>query len=151
MASTTIEPAPDTKSDSSLLDRVGGQAGLDALIGAWYFNVLRDDRVACFFSGIDVAAVMAHQRKLLAAALDNDGAFSPLKPRLANERPVEEQGLDFDTLIEILTTTLGDLGHKGDLARSIIRRFAALRDDVLNPEQWPTVEPGVDFSSSRRA
>ncbi len=139
MASTKIEPAPDTKSDSSLLDRVGGRGGVDALIGALYFNVLRDDRVACFFSDVDVAAVMAHQRKLLTMALDDDGSFSARKPRPAHKRLVEEQGLDFDALIEILATTLDDLGYKGDLARSIIRRFAEFRDDVLNREQQPTV------------
>jgi hemoglobin len=135
MTSLIIEPASDGTANPSPLQRLGGRAGLDALIGALYFNILRDDRLARAFSGVDIGAVMSRQRDFFTIVLGADGTCSGRRLRAAHRRLLEEQGLDprhFDALIDILAMTLDDLGHRGELARSIIGRFTALGDDVLD-------------------
>ena len=131
MTSVTTEPLPDEKAAFSLLKRLGGRTGLDALIGAFYFNMLRDGRVADVFSQVDIEAVMSRQRDILMLSFANDDACANRQLRAAHRRLVQEQGLEephFDALIDILARTLDDLGHTGQLGRSIIGRFAALRD-----------------------
>ncbi len=137
MTSATTEPAPDATANPSLLQRLGGRAGLDVLIGALYFNILRDDRLARSFSGVDIQAVMSRQRDFFTIVLGANGTCSGRRLRAAHRRLLEEQGLSerhFDVLIDVLAMTLDDLGHEDDLARSIIGRLATLGDDVPNRE-----------------
>jgi truncated hemoglobin YjbI len=135
MTSVKTGLPPDGNANSPLLKRVGGQAGLDALVGAFFFNALRDERVADRYAGVNLEVVMRQQRQLLAMACGKDGPGPSRQLRVAHRRLVEELGLGarhFDALIEILATTLDNLGHRGEPARSIVGRFAALKDDVLD-------------------
>lgn len=136
MQSRDVQLAGEVVADSTatLLQQLGGQAGLDALVGAFYFNVLNDDRVAHFFAGADVDAVRYHQRRFLATALGGPNQYRGRSLRDAHRHLVEEHGLNgshFDAIIEILATTLDDFGHRGALAQTVVARVAAMGDDVL--------------------
>lgn len=129
---------PSSKTDSSLsqtlLDKMGGVAAVDSLVGALYFNMLNDARVAHFFESVDVEAIWSHQRKFLATALGGMDEYQGRDLADAHRRLVEEQGLDqthFDAVIDILAFTLKHLGHSNQLTTQIVDRVAALRTQVL--------------------
>ncbi len=124
--------APD--STASLLEEVGGEQALDALVGAFYFNLLQDKRVLRFFEDADIETLRNHQRKLFELVLGGKNDYLGRRLDDAHRRLVEERGLDdrhFDAVIEILAATLGDLGYSGELIMRVADRVAAFRDEVL--------------------
>jgi hemoglobin len=50
-------------------DRLGGAEAIRAAVDKLYLRILRDDRLAPYFSGVDVARVKRHQVLLLCALL----------------------------------------------------------------------------------
>lgn len=120
--------------DGNLLECLGGEEAVDALVGALYFNILNDDRVARFFTATDVDALRNHQRRFLTFAFGGEDRYQGRSMREAHQRLVEEQGLNdshFDAITEILAVTLADFGYRSDLVRRVVARVGELREDVL--------------------
>ena len=119
---------------SSLLEELGGQKALDALVGAFYFNVLNDERLGHFFARSDTNAIRNHQRKFLAFALGGENEYRGRSLSEAHRSLVDKHGLDdthFDAITEILTSIIHQFGHPGALNQKIVNRVNALRADVL--------------------
>ena len=133
MDDATIPQNPAATSPS-LLQALGGPGALDALVGAFYFNVLRDARLARFFTNTDIEAVRNHQRAFLAAVLGGEDQYRGRSLFQAHRSLVEEHGLDhshFDAIAEVLASTIQQFGHPDELNQKIIARVDALRADVL--------------------
>lgn len=129
---TSIRPA--AKPSSSLLQQLGGEPALDALIGAFYFNILRDDRVTDFFANTDVNAIRNHQRQFLAAALGGADQYRGRDLGEAHRLLVRRYGLDqghLDAMTEILASTLSQFGYAAELCQHVVDRVTALGADVL--------------------
>lgn len=123
-----------TASANSLLERLGGEQALEGLVGALYFNILNDKRVARFFASSDVDTIREHQRRFLVFALGGENAYRGRNMTEAHRQLVEEKGLNathFDAIVEILGTTLADFGYAAELVREVVTLVASLRDDVL--------------------
>ena len=119
---------------ASLLQELGGQSALDALVGAFYVNVLNDKRLALFFASTNTDAIRNHQRKFLAAALGGPDCYQGRSLFQAHRSLVQDYGLDhshFDAIAEVLASTIHQFGHPTDLNLKIIARVNALRADVL--------------------
>lgn len=133
MDTKTAQPENDGDT-ATLLDELGGESTLDALVGALYFNLLQDSRVARFFADSDVDAIRRHQRLFLEFALGGKNNYRGRALGEAHRRLIEEHGLDgthFDAVIELLAATLKDLGCTHELADRVTRRVASLREEVL--------------------
>ena len=50
---------------SSLFERIGGDAAVDAAVVRFYEIVLADDRIRHFFDGVDMARQTLHQKLFL--------------------------------------------------------------------------------------
>jgi hemoglobin len=124
----------NTQTASELYERVGGAGSIDALVGAFYFNVLRDERVAHFFRDVSVNRVIHHQRLFLTEALGGGRGYAGRSLAAAHSRLIAEAGLKpehFDAVIEILATTLTDLEVDEDAAQEVIDRVASLRGQIF--------------------
>ncbi len=120
----------------SLLARIGGAEAVDTLVGALYFNILNDPRLAHFFRHVSVDRVVAHQRQFLLAALAGDAAPEGMIVSLAtaHARLIEAEGLGhrhFDALIENLDQTLRDLEVPEYEACEVVAVLAATRSQIF--------------------
>ena len=119
---------------ASLSERLGERATVDAAVGAFYFNVLNDERVARFFSGVDMRTLIDHQKHFLEFAFDGTHGYTGRPLRAAHQRLVEEHGLTrahFDVMVEILRRTLADLDLPRQLIEEVASVAASVRQDVL--------------------
>ncbi len=132
---TTLQSQnPTTQTSESLLKELGGQLALDAFVGAFYFNVLHDTRLARFLANTNIDALRKHQRMFLAAALGGEDQYCGRSLFQAHRSLVQERGLDhshFDAITEILVSTIQQFGHPEKLIQKVIARVNALRADVL--------------------
>jgi hemoglobin len=63
MSEAEPTPAP------SLYDRVGGEAGIEALVGDFYHRVMNDAELAPFFAHVPMEKLMAMQKEFFSEAL----------------------------------------------------------------------------------
>lgn len=61
--------AEEKKEDQFLLDRIGGEAALEAAVDEFYLRVISDNTLGHFFDGITIESLKEHQRKFLRIAL----------------------------------------------------------------------------------
>ncbi|MEL7046728.1 MAG: group 1 truncated hemoglobin, partial [Pseudomonadota bacterium] len=121
--------------------RLGGKRATDTLVGALYFQILNDPRIAHFFAKADVGVLLRHQKDFLSVAFGGDARYSGRIMRDAHRQLVEEQGLKdnhFDAMVEITGTVMADLGYGDSLIEPAIKRIELLRDAVLGRDDADT-------------
>lgn len=122
------------KPEVTLYDRLNEEVSIEAAVGAFYFSVLRDKRVAHFFADIDMESLLAHQLRFVAHAFGGPAKYTGRSMREAHRRLVEQHGLadeHFDAVAEIFITTLRDLGVSESLTKEAGHVVASVKDDVL--------------------
>lgn len=120
---------------STLYERIGGEAAVDAAVDKFYDKVLADERIRHFFEGIDMKRQAAHQKLFLTYAFGGLPSYPGRNMRAAHRRLVEEKGLNdthFDAVIENLAATLRELGVSDDLIAEVATIAETTRADVLN-------------------
>ncbi len=118
----------------SLIDAVGGQAGIDRLVGALYFQILNDPRVSAFFDDAPIERILAHQKRFLAVALGGKTDYDGRSLAEAHADLVARRGLNethFDVVVEHLETTLWELSVPERVTRQVVERVAATRSDLF--------------------
>jgi hemoglobin len=129
------------QSKRSLLERVGGEAAVDAAVKLFYKKMLSDPRVKSFFEHTSMAHQANKQKNFLMYVLDggNKHKYKGLAMDAAHRRLVKEQGLNdahFDATAENLNNTFVELGVADDVRKEIMTAVASLRDQVLCRGQW---------------
>jgi len=61
---------------SSLYERLGGAAAVDAAVDLFYTKVLADDRIKHFFEGVDMKRQAGHQKAFLTYAFGGSPNYS---------------------------------------------------------------------------
>lgn len=120
---------------STLFERLGGEATVDAAVDKFYEKVLSDDRIKHFFQGIDMKRQTGHQKKFLTFAFGGAPSYSGRSMQIAHQRLVTEMGLDdthFDAVVENLGATLQEMGVPDELIAEAAGIAETTRDDVLN-------------------
>ncbi|MBL4762916.1 MAG: group 1 truncated hemoglobin [Gammaproteobacteria bacterium] len=117
---------------SSLYERIGGEAAVDAAVDSFYRKVLGDDRVNEYFTNVDMDAQIAKQKGFLTMVFGGPNDYSGKDMREAHKDLKGLNDSHVDAIIELLGQTLQELG----VADSDIAEIAAIansvRDDVLN-------------------
>ncbi|WP_269522352.1 group I truncated hemoglobin [Coraliomargarita parva] len=119
---------------SSIYERIGGEAAIDAAVDLFYKKVLADDRIKHFFVGIPMERQHDHQKKFLTVALGGPNNYSGRGMKAAHSRLVNEMGLNdghFDAVMENLGATLVDLGVPADLIGEAAAVAESTREQVL--------------------
>lgn len=119
---------------SSLYERLGGEAAVDAAVDIFYRKVLTDDRISKFFSDVDMEAQAAKQKGFLTMVFGGPNNYTGKDMREGHKHLVE-QGLDdshVDAVIELLGATLQELGVPGTDIQEVADIANSVRDDILN-------------------
>lgn len=118
---------------SSLYERIGGEAAVNAAVDLFYRYVLSDGRIARFFDGVDMNDQIAKQKSFLTMAFGGPNKYTGLDMRNAHKRLVAK-GLNdshVDAVLENLDRTLRQLGVGEAEVREVNALANSVRDDVL--------------------
>lgn len=117
--------------ESSLYQKLGGKAAIDAAVEAFYVKVLADERVKHFFDDISMTKQRAKQKAFLSAALGGPVPWTGKDMRKAHaDLALKEE--HFNAIAENLIATLKDLKISQELIDQVIAIVATTKDDVLN-------------------
>ena len=119
---------------SSLYDRLGGAAAVDAAVDVFYRKVLADANLESFFDDVDMEGQRDKQKAFLTMAFGGPHHYSGKDLRDAHSGLVKN-GLNdthFDAVATHLHDTLDELGVPAELTDEVMQIAASTRDDVLN-------------------
>lgn len=120
---------------SSVFERIGGEAAIDAAVDLFYAKVLADERIKHFFEGVDMAKQSRHQKRFFAYALGGLPNYPGESLRNAHKHLVEDMCLNdehFDAVVENLGASLTELGVADDLIAEAAGIVESVRGEVLN-------------------
>ena len=119
---------------TSLYDKLGGGAAIDAAVELFYQKVLADNRIKHFFEGVDMQKQASHQKRFLTYAFGGSDNYPGKSMRQAHQRLVDDLGMNdnhFDAVIENLGATLQELNVPNELIQEAANIAESIRADVL--------------------
>lgn len=119
---------------TSLYERLGGEAAVDAAVDIFYRKVLADDRVNGFFDDVDMEAQAAKQKGFLTMVFGGPNHYTGKDMREGHKHLVD-RGLNdshVDAIVELLGATLKELGVDDADIQEVADLANSVRDDVLN-------------------
>jgi hemoglobin len=117
--------------ESSLYQKLGGKAAIDAAVELFYKKVLADNRVKHFFDDVNMTAQRRRQKDFLSAALGSPVPWTGKDMRKAHEDLSLEES-HFNAIAENLVATLTELKIPQDLIDQVVAVVLTVKDDVLN-------------------
>lgn len=115
---------------TSLYERLGGEAAVDAAVDVFYRKVLSDSRISHYFDTIDMDQQRAKQKAFLTFAFGGPNAYTGRDLRTAHASMKLTQG-DFDAVMEHLGATLKELNVPDELIAEAAGIALSVKDDVL--------------------
>ncbi len=121
-----------TSRESSLYQRLGGKAAIDASVEAFYVKVLADKRVNHFFEDINMNKQRRKQKEFLSAAFGGPIPWIGKDMRKAHANLPGLNETHFNAIAGHLKSTLEDLKVKKELIDEVMTIAGSVKDDVLN-------------------
>ena len=119
--------------NATLFEQLGGEGAVNAAVDIFYRKVLMDDRINCFFEGVDMDKQAVKQKAFLTMAFGGPANYSGQDMRNGHAKLVE-MGLNdshFDAVVENLAITLTELGVSDALIGQVAAIAETTRVDVL--------------------
>ena len=119
---------------TTLFEKLGGEAAVDAAVDIFYRKVLTDDSISHFFDTTDMDGQRAKQKSFLTMAFGGPNNYTGKDMRTAHA-PLVARGLNdahFDAVAGHLQATLEELGVSEDLISEVMSIAGGTRNDVLN-------------------
>lgn len=119
---------------TTLYERIGGEAAVNAAVDLFYDIMLADERVKHFFANTDMNRQRAHQKNFVTIALGGANNYTGRNMRDGHRDLVESTGLNdshFDATVENLVTALQTLQVPAELIAEIGAVLETTRNDVL--------------------
>ncbi|MCK5575028.1 MAG: group 1 truncated hemoglobin [Sphingomonadales bacterium] len=118
---------------SSVFERVGGEAAVDAAVDVFYRKVLTDPSISHFFSNTPMPEQRAKQKAFLTMAFGGPNNYTGQDMREGHAHLVKD-GLNdshFDAVARHLQATLEELGVADDVVGEVMAIAGSTREDVL--------------------
>ena len=118
---------------SSLYERLGGEAAVNAAVDVFYKHVLADDRIKDWFDGVDMDRQGTMQKSFMTMAFGGPSEYSGKDLRTGHAHLVA-QGLNdshFDAVAENLEKALRELNVPDAEIGEVMGIVGSTRDDVL--------------------
>ncbi len=116
---------------STLYERLGGAAAVNAAVDIFYDKVLADDRIKDFFEGLDMAAQAQKQKAFLTMVFGGPSEYTGKDMRAAHAHlGLKEE--HFNAVVEDLAATLTELGVGEDDIGEVAKIAMSVKGDVLN-------------------
>lgn len=116
---------------STLYERLGGEAAVNAAVDKFYVRVLADKRINSFFEGLDMVAQANKQKAFLTMVFGGPSKYSG-KDMRSGHAHLGLTDMHFDAVVENLAATLKDLGVNDMDIREVAAIAESTRKDVLN-------------------
>lgn len=119
---------------STLYERLGGEAAIEAAVVRFYDKIMADADLAHFFEHLDMDAQIAKQIAFMTMAFGGPNHYTGRDLRDAHMALVRHQGLadrHFDSVAQHLDATLRDLGVDAPAIGEVLTIVEGTRDDVL--------------------
>lgn len=116
---------------STLFERLGGEAAVNAAVDIFYTKVLADDRINHFFESLDMVAQANKQKAFLTMAFGGSHNYSGRDMRTSHAHLALNEG-HFDAVVENLASTLKELGVADSDIGEVAKIALSVKDDVLN-------------------
>lgn len=118
---------------SSLYERLGGEAAVDAAVDLFYRKVLVDERISAFFEGVEMEKQAAKQKAFLTMVFGGPHHYTGLDMRQGHQHLVARglSDLHFDAVVENLGATLKELGVSDADIAEVAALAETTRNDVL--------------------
>lgn len=119
---------------TTLYERLGGNAAIDAAVDIFYRKMLSDEKVNSFFDNTNMDAQIAKQKGFLTMAFGGPNNYTGKNLREGHKHLVEK-GLNdthVDIVIEHLGATLKELGVADEDIAEVAAVANSARSDVLN-------------------
>ena len=119
---------------STLYERLGGEAAVNAAVDVFYRNVLNDDRINHWFDGIDMERQAAKQKAFMTMVFGGPNSYTGADMRAAH-KPLVEKGLNdthFDAVAENLDKALTELSVPRAEIDEVLGLVETTRNDVLD-------------------
>ena len=127
--STSSESAA-TAAETTIFERIGGEAAVEAVVDIFYDKVLADPGLAGWFGGVDMDGLKRHQRLFVGQAL---GAKRPYPGRAMR---AAHAGLDitdvaFDKVVQHLAASLAEAGVDAPTIEAIAGVLLPLKGEIV--------------------
>jgi len=116
---------------TSIYERLGGEAAVDAAVDIFYRKVLSDDRISNFFDDVDMDRQRAKQKAFLTFAFGGPNAYSGKDMKSAHARMNLTEG-HFNAVMENLGATLTELGVPPDLIGEAAAIALSVKSDIVS-------------------
>ncbi len=118
---------------STLYERLGGEAAVEAAVVRFYEKVMADSSLAPFFDGLDIDKQIQKQIAFMTMAFGGPNGYSGRDLRTAHAGLVKRGLADahFDAVAAHLGSTLDELGVAPAMRDEAITLVAGTRSDVL--------------------
>lgn len=116
---------------SSVFEKIGGAAAVDAAVDIFYRRVLGDDLISHFFDTVDMDRQIGKQKAFLTMAFGGPNSYTGKDMREAHKHMhLKEE--HFNAVAGHLSGTLEELNVPQDLINEVMAIAASTHDDVLN-------------------
>jgi len=116
---------------TSIYDRLGGEAAVDAAVDIFYRKVLADERISSFFDDVDMDRQRAKQKAFLTFAFGGPNAYAGKDMRAAHAR-MNLTELHFNAVMENLGATLTELGVPPALINEAAAIALSVKGDIVS-------------------
>lgn len=119
---------------STLFDRLGGEAAIEAAVVRFYDKVMADASLAPFFADLDLGAQVKKQIAFMTLAFGGPSSYTGRDLRTAHKGLVARglNGTHFAAVAEHLRTTLVELSVDQPTIDEVLGVVGSTRKDVLD-------------------
>jgi hemoglobin len=117
-------------------DRLGGVDAIRAAVDALYERILRDDHLAPYFAGVDVARVKRHQVLLLCSLLGGPETYDGRALDEAH-RGLGVTSTDFDRVVAHVEAVLDAAGAPAGTIVAVTDALAGAKPDIVEVPGTP--------------
>ncbi|HEX5493861.1 MAG TPA: group 1 truncated hemoglobin [Mycobacteriales bacterium] len=131
-------PLGPGRDDDTLYRRLGGAWAVDVAVELFYRRVLWDERIAHFFTDVDMDRQIAKQVGFLTMAFGGPSNYSGRDLAQAHQHLLDRGMTDehLDVVLELLADTLRLMGASEDDVAEVTKTTEAVRDDVMGRRHW---------------
>ena len=125
------------REEKTIYEELGGEPVVAATVEIFYRNVLADQRIAHFFTDVDMQKQVLKQKSFLTMIFGGPNRYTGRDIRHAHSRLLGV-GLNdhhVDALLEDLGLALNELSIRKSLAARILAKANSFRDEVLSRDE----------------
>lgn len=116
---------------TSIYERLGGEAAVDAAVDIFYRKVLADPRISSFFDDVDMDRQRAKQKAFLMFAFGGPNNYGGKDMKTAHAR-MNLTELHFNAVMENLGATLAELGVPEALIGEAAAIALSVKSDIVS-------------------